>query len=218
MNAETPAMASWANEICPTQPVRTTLERAIITEIIETMSAKRHAPLRVSINETPTAVPITVHRIGCSAIGAEGWNRSSSAPRVGSARPRSVIAMRMRMNGSASGMPARGNQFGTALETVEKWRSAAWSIPISSPARVAIVNDAIPPSRAAASAGTTRRDVETTSSCLVTDAMRITATPESTVAIIQLTAARRSGERPARTAARSFSAAARVDKPNFVQR
>lgn len=64
MNAETPAIASWANDIWPTQPVSTTLDNAITAEIIETMRASLHAPSSVTIAVIPAAVPMSVQRNG----------------------------------------------------------------------------------------------------------------------------------------------------------
>ena len=89
-------------------------------------------------------------------------------------------------------------------------------MPMPRPAAAVRPNERKPPSRAAASAGTISRLV-VAGLMLAIGAMRITAAPASIVASIQLTAARRLGDRPMRTAPFSLSAAARVARPKRLR-
>ena len=90
-------------------------------------------------------------------------------------------------------------------------------MPIPKPAAATTGNDLKFPRSAAASAGTIRSELLRASRATIW-AEKIMASPASDVAIIQLTAANRSGLSPASTAPFWFSEAAVVARPNRVWR
>ena len=85
------------------------------------------------------------------------------------------------------------------------------------PAAVVIANDSSPPSSAAASAGMTSSVVVVGLSPAM-GSIRMTAIPASTEATAQHTEASRSGAMPSSSAPFSLPAAARVARPNRVNR
>ncbi len=138
--------------------------------------------------------------------------------RVGRCEPRTVIATRIKMTGSASRKLPFGRKSGSQSARAWNVESTLWDIPIASPAMVVAANPFSPPSSAAAKAGTTNRLVSIGSSLLDIPAIAITASPASTDAIAQFRYPSRSGDKPVRTAPFSCSAAARVARPKRVNR
>ena len=117
----------------------------------------------------------------------------------------------MTTNGSASGSPC----WGSHVQTVMSLSISDWAQPISRPASAVIQKDSNRPTSAAARAGTMNSEYEV-GSRLATGAIRIPATPARTVAITQFWPAMRLAEIPVSAAPRSFSAPARVARPNRV--
>ena len=136
-----------------------------------------------------------------------------SPPRARTARERSDIATMMTMNGSASPRPCCGSQ----VHTVSSFVISDWAQPSARPASAVIQNDSKRPISATASAGT-MNSVYEVGSRLAIGAIRMPATPASTVAMIQFCAATRLADMPVRAAPRSFSAPARVASPKRVYR
>ena len=90
-------------------------------------------------------------------------------------------------------------------------------MPIPRPAATVMPNEVKPPSSAAPRAGTMRSGTLIGSSVVIGETM-IPNRPTMTVASTQLAPARKSGEKPRTMAPFSFSAAARVARPNRVNR
>ena len=116
-------------------------------------------------------------------------------------------------------MPVVGSQSGSHVVSgrTAQPRMSDCTMPIATPAAVVMANDSSPPSSAAASAGITSSGVVVALMPAI-GSIRITAMPAMTEATAQLTAPSRSGEMPSSSAPFSLPAAARVARPNRVNR
>lgn len=128
-NPATPAMAIWASDAWPANPVSTTSDSASTMAISEVMIAARHSGPNAS-RPTTAASTGTSTLTGVSRAGGTGGSfQRSVAPRPGRRSPCTAMATMITRNGRPSLAPYLGNQERSTCSLVK----ADWTIPIASP-------------------------------------------------------------------------------------
>ena len=124
----------------------------MIPEMKVPMSAARHVPSVATSAIAPNAVPITAGTRSARGRGASPSGCRMRPPRIGMARPVMSSATKTMMSGTSSDEPVRGSQLCSAACVA----ASDWSMPMARPAATVGRRFWNPPTRAAASAGTTK--------------------------------------------------------------
>ena len=171
------------------------------------------------VSNPSTTVPPSspIHTVTWRGAGDSGRGRSGTAERVGRTSPRHTSATSTSTTGTACCNPVTATQSGShcVAGSTAHPKISDCNIPMPRPAAVATANERSPPSRAAASAGTTSNGVVVEFNPAM-GSISTMAAPASTAARAQLAMPRRSGDNPMSRAPFSLSALARVARPNLV--
>ena len=161
----------------------------------------------------PPATAITAGRTERGAAATTGSRRSTSCPRGGINAPRVIAAITIRSSGNALPTPVAGSHDASVCTSSR----TDCTMPSPKAAAVVMAKEEKPPINAAASAGTISK-VNVTGSAVTIGPASTPAPPASAPASAQLTAATRSGFHPVNASATSSSAAARLARPNRLNR